>query len=83
MASTHWLTPPKVAEQFGVAVHKIHQWISSGELVAVNVATSTSSRPVWRISDESLRAFIESRQAQPPVPKPASSRRTTGGKRYV
>lgn len=56
-------SPPQIASELGVQPPKIIGWIHSGELHAVNVANRGSKRPRWRISRESLAAFLMARSA--------------------
>ena len=62
-----YVTPPRVAKQFGVDVHKVLGWIRSGELHAVNVGDG-SKRPRYRISPSDLAVFELARSVQPPAP---------------
>jgi hypothetical protein len=71
------LTPPQVAERYGVAVEKIHHWIRTGELQALNVATSPHGRPRWSIDPADLQVFEARRQARPQPP--ATRRRRQSG----
>ena len=59
--STRWMTPPQVADELGVDVHKILKWIDAGELAAVNVAENCFGRPRYRISSGSLEQFLAGR----------------------
>lgn len=69
-----YLTPSDIAASRGVNVLKVLGWIRSGELRAINVATSQSGKlPRWRISPADLEAFDAARAA---VPRPAPTRRT-------
>ena len=38
-------TPPQLAAEWGIDTHKIIGWIRSGELRAINVATTRTGRP--------------------------------------
>ena len=66
---TEYLTPPELAKRLRVRLDKVHTWIRSGELRAVNVAANLIGRPRWRISAEALAEFEQRRAAQPPVKK--------------
>jgi hypothetical protein len=67
-------TPPEVAARWGITADKVLAWIRSGELRAINAATSTSGvRPRWLIDLADLEAF-EKRRAACPV-QPAARRR--------
>ena len=66
-----YLSPAVVAEQLGLAkVDSVYAHIASGDLAAVNVGTGPS-RPLWRISQAALDAFLASRAAVP-APKQAT-----------
>jgi predicted site-specific integrase-resolvase len=56
------LTPPLVAQRYGISPQKVLSWIKSGELRAVNVATHRGGRPRWVIAVMDLLAFEESRR---------------------
>ncbi len=75
--SVRYLTPPEVAEQFGINSSKVLMWIRSGELAAINVAASLLGRPRWRISQADLAVFAQRRQAITP-PKSRPRRKTVG-----
>jgi hypothetical protein len=60
-----WHTPPELAAEYRVDPAKIRALIESGELIAVNLAASTSSRPRYRISPAAKAAFEASRSAGP------------------
>jgi hypothetical protein len=47
---------------------KIHGFLRRGELVGVNIATTLSGRPQWRVTRESVAAF-ERRRSSAPAPK--------------
>jgi len=67
VADRRFLTPPQIAERFGVSADKVLAWIHSGELRAVNVAEQLGGqRPRWRVSIADLLAFEERRAAVPP-----------------
>jgi hypothetical protein len=50
-------TPDKVAEDYGVSIDKVLEWINSGELFAVDFAATGSVGPKWRIPLSALAAF--------------------------
>jgi hypothetical protein len=64
-SASRYLTPPQLAERYGVDPNKVLGWIRRGELAAVNVATTTGGRPRWRVSPEALAAFEAARAAGP------------------
>ena len=51
------LTPPQLARQLGVSPDKIVGWIRSGELRAVNIASSPKGRPRFLIDPKDVEAF--------------------------
>lgn len=55
------LTPPEVARRYGISPEKVHAWIRSGELRAIDVANQGSRRPRYRIDLADLEAFEERR----------------------
>jgi hypothetical protein len=67
------LTPPDVAAIYGVSPDKVLAWIRSGELRAINAATSQSGRPRYLVDLDDLNSFEERRTVQPP---PNGRRRT-------
>ena len=81
-SKTGTTTPAILAERWGVKVDKVHGFIRSGELVAINVASSLSTRPRWRIPVEAVRQF-EERRAAKPVVKATRRRRSREVPSYV
>jgi len=69
-----YLTPPQVADRFGVDAHKVLHWIRRGELRAIDVATVQGGRPRYRISPTELAAF-ELRRSSAPEPRITRCRR--------
>ncbi len=67
------LRPREVAREYGVSVDKVLAWIRSGELRAINAATSQVGRPRFLISRADLAAFEQSREV-------VSQTRQGGGK---
>lgn len=63
------LSPPEYARILGIKVERIHGWIRSGALVAINVSDSCR-RPLWRITPEAIERFEQSRSSRPPVKPP-------------
>lgn len=57
----------EIARSLGIADAKVLAWISSGELAASNIATSTTTRPIWRISRAAFDAFWAARSVAPVV----------------
>ena len=72
------LTPPTIAKEYGVSPDKVLGWIRSGDLAAVNVATSSSGRPRFVVKVEALEDF-ERRRSSTPSPQPTRSRKRNAG----
>lgn len=60
MLSAVYLSPPKLAKQWGISPDKVIRWIRSGELNAANLGDAT--RPRYRISESDATRFWETRQ---------------------
>ncbi len=71
----HGLTVREVAARFRVGKTRIHEWIRSGQLSAINTAPIRSSRPRWVILPDALAAFERGRQGGAPAPQPQRRRR--------
>lgn len=76
-------SPREIAQRFRVSHAKVLVWISSGELRAVNVASTPGGKPMYRVYPADLEAFENARVVVPPQPKPPRRRRATGVKQYV
>lgn len=81
-ASTLYLTPPELASRLRVKAAKVINWIRSGELRAIDLATRGSRRPRYRISPEAVAEF-ERRRSAAPLPRPIRRRRPAGIKSFV
>jgi hypothetical protein len=73
------LSPPQVAQRYGVKADKVLVWIRSGELRAVNVAARPMGRPRWRITEADLIVFESRRTAKPPPPATRRRRKQDDG----
>jgi len=72
-----YLTPPEIAERYGISLEKVLNWIRSGDLRALNVATRLGGeRPRWKVSIADLLAFQERRVAVPPAAPAQRQKRT-------
>lgn len=81
--SSPWLTPPAVADQLAVGVHRVLAWIHAGELKAVDLSAHRRQRPRYRIAPEALQQFLQSREVQPPTPRARRRRQATDCPQYV
>jgi len=84
MVSHPTFSPRDLSERYGVAIEKIHGWIKTGQLTAVNIASRPDQRPRYRIRQSDLEAFEAARATTPP-PKPPRRRRKADApvKQYV
>lgn len=55
------MKPADAARRLGVGRTSVHRFIVSGELAAVNVGNG--SRPIWRIAESAIEAFVAKRSA--------------------
>ena len=58
-------TPPQYAQQLGVSNGKVLDFIRSGELRAINIATSRDGRPRYVIDVADIEAFERGREIVP------------------
>ena len=76
--NSRWLTIQEVAARLHVSRDTVERWINSGSMHAVDMSGRSkrkSRRPLWRVSAESLEAFINGRANRAPInPPPAPSR---------
>jgi len=75
-ASRTKLSPPALAAKWGVSPEKVIAWIRSGELRAIDAATTRGGRPRYLIDVDDISDFEQRREVQPP-PRPAKRRRST------
>jgi transposase len=68
------LTVHDVARRYRVGEDKVRNWITRGELRAVNTATTLCGRPRWVIPPEALAEF-EARRSGAQVSEPRPRRR--------
>jgi hypothetical protein len=71
-------TVADLCRRWRVGPDKIHGFLRRGELVGVNLATSLSAKPQWRITREAVEEF-EKRRSSQPLPKPQRRRRQKPG----
>jgi hypothetical protein len=65
-----------LCKRWKVGSDKVLGFLRRGELVGINLATSISGRPQWRITPESVELFERRRSSAPP-PKPPRRRKRT------
>jgi hypothetical protein len=66
-----------LCRRWKVGAAKVHGFLHRGELIGVNLASSLSGRPLWRITRESVEAFERRRSSAPPPKPPRRRRRLT------
>lgn len=62
------LTPPQLAERWGVSPDKVLAWIRAGELRASNIAKRAGGRPRYLIDPADADAFWARRSVEKPQP---------------
>jgi hypothetical protein len=63
------LTPPMLAERWGISREKVIAWIENNELRAVNIATTLEGKHKrWLIDIADVLAFEAARSNSPPIP---------------
>lgn len=77
------LTPPVAAARLGISLDKIHRFIHSGELRAVDLSGRRGGRPRYVIMQVDLDAFIASRAVVPATPCARRPRRSDDMPEYV
>jgi len=58
------ITPRQLADRWQVDVAKIHRWIHSGELAALNLAARSAGKPRFRITHSAIADFEERRKVR-------------------
>lgn len=68
-----YLTAKEVADQLGVRIDLALAWLNSGAMRGINIAAKLGpgKRPYWRVLQEDVDAFVESRRVGP---KPSQQR---------
>ena len=68
------LTPPQLAQRWGIDKAKIIAWIRSGELRAINASTIPTRRPRYLINEKDIQSFEQAREVLPACPLPRARR---------
>lgn len=63
------LTPPMIAEAWGIDVAKVHGWIRAGELRAIDASNTRGRKPRFLIDVADLADFEARRAIVPPPPR--------------
>lgn len=75
--AVHGFSVSDLCRRWKVGPDKIRAFLARGELIGVNLATTLSARPQWRITPESVEVFERRRSsAPPPTPQRKSRRRS-------
>jgi len=79
-----FLSPHQVAKKLKVRPERVYQWLNSGELPGIDLSSNGSSRPRWRIDQQAIDSFLESKRSKPaPTPAPQRRRVPKPTKQYV
>ena len=78
MVERRKVTPPVLAKEWGVATKKVVDLIKSGELRAINLASTQDKRPRYAIDRADIEAFEAARVVVPEV-KPIRRKRSVTG----
>src|SRR5262249_41658775 len=65
-----------LCRRWRIGPDKVHGFLSRGELIGVNVASTASGKPMWRITAESVTRFEQHRSSAPPPKAPRRRRRS-------
>jgi len=81
-----YATTAEFAKLMKVSADKVRDWINSGKLFAINVASDDTPRPQWRIPIDSqnlneFRANMRS-NADSVAPQPVKKKQSTAPRRY-
>ena len=78
-----YLSPPAIADRFGVKSETVIGWIKNGELAAINLARQGSLRPRFRVSPAALALFEQKRAVVPRTPPVRKSQQNPAIKRFI
>lgn len=71
-----YYTAQEVGEMLAVDAEKVREWIHSGEIEAMNLASSAGgNRPSWRIGAGALCRFLSTRATVTKREKPRKARK--------
>lgn len=62
------LTPPALAQRWGISPDKVHSWIRPGQLRAINASAKLGGRARYLIDTVDIAAFERQRANCPPAP---------------
>jgi hypothetical protein len=65
-----------LCRRWKVGADKVHAFLRRGELVGINVASTLSGRPQWRIAPEEVARFERRRASEPAPTQPRRRKRT-------
>jgi hypothetical protein len=69
------LTPPRLADKWGISPEKVLGWIRTGELRAINIAALQGGRPRYLIDEADLADFEKRREAKTSPPLQSRKRK--------
>lgn len=73
------LTVPLLAKLWGVSPNKVHYFVKTGELRAINIATHPDQRPRYLIDVSDIEAFERRREVIPSAEPPTRRLRKSAG----
>jgi len=69
------LTPPQIAQLWGVGTGKVVAWIRQGELRAIDASSARGGRPRYLVDVADLAEFEERRSVVPKAPSRPQTRK--------
>lgn len=66
MEEDRMLDASAAAKRIGASVEKVYVLIACGDLAAIDISSSGSKRPTWRIPESGLVAFLSKRSTGAP-----------------
>ncbi len=82
--SPQYLTPTQIAKRLQIKVDKVHRWIESGELRALNMATNPKGqRPRYKVRAADYEAFEIQREVRGSKPTPRRRAKPAGLEEFI
>lgn len=67
-------TPPELAARWGIDTAKVHAWIRSGELGAIDASTRKGGRPRYLVDLIDITEFEQRRAVNPSLAPPTGEK---------
>jgi transposase len=68
----------EIRERYAVGEHTVLDWIRQGVMRAIDVSRKAGGRPKWRVTQEAMDEFEQSRTPTPLPPKAKRRKRPAG-----